>query len=181
MSSWSPRGWFIGGAVAVAVLIALAVPEVSAQPSLIDSSVRIELFFPNLATPTIYRDYGFLPVVAGAPELVSPVGDDEFCGTCTIDIEASSIDVTFAQFRPISCCVADFNGFVFTLPQNFTVLSATLSRPPGSNATVSWTGNVLRINFGPVPGAVDIQAGQNFHIDLVLETAAEPPVPVRCA
>src|SRR5678816_607112 len=150
--SLSPRGWFIGGLLAAAVLIALAIPEASAQPSLVDSSVRIELFFPNLTSPTIYRDYGVLPVVAGAPELVSPVGDDEFCGTCTIDIEASSIDVTFAQFRPIACCNAAFNGFVFTLPQNFTVLSATLTPPPGGNATVSWTGNILRINFGPVPG-----------------------------
>jgi hypothetical protein len=173
--SLSPRGWFIGGLLAAAVLIALAIPEASAQPSLVDSSVRIELFFPNLTSPTIYRDYGVLPVVAGAPELVSPVGDDEFCGTCTIDIEASSIDVTFAQFRPIACCNAAFNGFVFTLPQNFTVLSATLTPPPGGNATVSWTGNILRINFGPVPGGANIQAGDNFHIALVLEKAVDPP------
>jgi hypothetical protein len=175
----SPRGWFTAGLVAAAALIALAVPEASAQPSLVGSSVRIELFFPNLTNPTSYRDYGFRPVVAGSPELVSPVDDDEFCGTCTIDIEASSIDVTFAKDRDVNCCVNDFNGFVFTLPPNLRVVSATLSRPPGSNATISWTGNILRINFGPVPGAVDIQAGDRFHIALELATVPGFPGALR--
>ena len=175
MKALSSRGWFTGGLVAAAVLISLAVPEVSAQPSLVDSSVRIELFFPILTSPTIYRDYGFLPVVAGAPELVSPAGDDEFCGTCTIDIEASSIDRHVCHSSVLSRVVLPTSTVSCSRCQNFAVLSATLTPPRGGNATVSWTGNILRINFGPVPGGADIQAGDNFHIDLVLEQAAEPP------
>ena len=125
----SPRGWFTGGLVAAAVLIALAVPEASAQPSLVGSSVRIELFFPNLTM--VSDDYGLLPVVAGAPELVSPAGNDEFCGTApsTSRHPASTSglprSVLFRVVLPSSTASCS------RLPQNFAVLSATLSPPPG--------------------------------------------------